>query len=246
MILCPYCQTQISVSPGALFAQCPNLNCNGSFELDENGQIDESSLVASNEISSSVEPSYEHVTAVAADDDDSDLPDVEEPPIEDQAQQEFSEDGRGALDKEALSANTGPAETEESENIEFNEDWNEDSAPAEDSATDPVGIQAYDKTDSSHHPQGIYYDLYLENLDTVDIKLSLFKILEQKRFGLNVEGIKKTLKGGELLLPKLNPVVASVLLTQLRELDIKISWRQTMAVMEEVTSDGETDVEGEV
>lgn len=234
MVHCPFCQTEIPVSPGALFAQCPNTACNGSFELDENGQIDLSSPAEEASHSSSVS----HVMPLGNDEDPA-LPDVVDPDQNDW-DQPTSEESLETSPSDSLSA---PAEGDsessvddiEEEDEEFNENWHEESPPPIPGA-DPVGIEAYDKSDSSHHPQGLFYDVIVENLDTVDLKLSFFKILEQRRFGLNVEGIKKELKDGEVTLKQLNPVVASVLLSQLRDLDIQISWRQSLAVLQESQS----------
>lgn len=240
MVICPICHAEILVSPGALFAQCPNESCGTSFELDENGNIDPSSLgsvddnLSPQDIAGASE-NYENPEVI----EQYDISTIEQSTedVEDSFMAGYdAESAGGEVVQDAVADDSVSEEIPEQAPIEedYREDWNEVAQAKEDAENgpDPIGVVAYDKTDHSQSIQGIFYDIILENLDTIDIKTALFKILEQARFGINVEAARRSLKGGELILTDLNPVVASVLIGQLRDLDIKISWRQSLAIMD--------------
>lgn len=72
----------------------------------------------------------------------------------------------------------------------------------------------------------LQYTIRIEGIDSKETRDRMFEILTDVRLGLNVRELQTQLIGGTLEIPQLNPVRASVIVGRLRELPLKLNWRQ--------------------
>lgn len=125
------------------------------------------------------------------------------------------------------STEEGP--TEYNENFLQNFRGEEDPDQKEVAENDPLGVVAFDQQADVSQP--ILYDVWLKDLDTLEIKNEVLAVLSLPDLGLPSESLIKNIKSGELEVEGLNPVVASRLVMRLRHLDIQISWKQKLIVV---------------
>jgi len=76
----------------------------------------------------------------------------------------------------------------------------------------------------------LVYDVHIGGIDTVEVRKELSQCLQDKRLGIDVQRLLAQIKEGEMILEKLNPVKASVLLNRLRHFPFKISWSSRQLV----------------
>lgn len=126
-----------------------------------------------------------------------------------------------------------------SEPEEYNEDFlsnmNSSSEPEaetiipEDDAKDPLGVQRFDRAEASQLVDGpYYYDLFINGLDTSEIKDEVLQALTDKRFQWTAEEIKRKLRNGRLIFKDLNPVKAVLIVIKLQHIDVEIEWIQKL------------------
>lgn len=70
------------------------------------------------------------------------------------------------------------------------------------------------------------YEIVIESIDSKEVREQVFQILGDVRLGLNVRELQAKIKGGRLELGALNPVRASVVVSRLRELPVRLRWTQ--------------------
>jgi hypothetical protein len=95
------------------------------------------------------------------------------------------------------------------------------------SSTSFEDVVKYAQSESSNAASGaFYYDVLLEGIDSEDLRVSVREALRDVRFGWKVEDQMGKVRRGTLLLEKLNPVKASIVISRLKSLPLKIKWSQ--------------------
>jgi hypothetical protein len=79
-------------------------------------------------------------------------------------------------------------------------------------------------------PGVLVYDIKISGVDTAEIRESLVSCLSDKRLGMNPAEILAQVRKGELVLPKVNPAKASVILSRIKHLPFKVSWSSQQLV----------------
>lgn len=74
----------------------------------------------------------------------------------------------------------------------------------------------------------ISYSIKIENIDTKDVRLLVMKALDDVKFQWDTREIMRSVKEGAIELKNLNPVKASVVVQRVRDLPVKISWKQNV------------------
>jgi hypothetical protein len=70
----------------------------------------------------------------------------------------------------------------------------------------------------------LVYDLKIQGVDTLEIREEVSLCLTDSRLQLDVTSLMKQIEKGVLQIKQINPVKASVILTRMRHLPLKISW----------------------
>ncbi len=110
----------------------------------------------------------------------------------------------------------------------------EEEAPAEEVPAErsPVSNQLSDiaefgNRDLEASQSGIYqYTLTLSGIDNKEIRTAVKEALDDQRFNWDIDGVIAQIKAGSLVLSKLNPVKATVIVNRLKSLNIEIKWEQ--------------------
>jgi hypothetical protein len=71
---------------------------------------------------------------------------------------------------------------------------------------------------------GLVYDLKITGIDSDAIRASVLDCFRDNRLGIPLKDAQALIKRGELVLRELNPVKASVLVSQLKQLAVKVTW----------------------
>ena len=72
------------------------------------------------------------------------------------------------------------------------------------------------------------YDLVIGGIDSAEVLKQVREALLDSKFGWDVNEIMRTLRGGILEIPELNPIKAVVLLSRLKAFKVDLSWRQNV------------------
>lgn len=104
---------------------------------------------------------------------------------------------------------------------EFQEDF---IRPIQETNELPVSNQLNISDSNVIHPIG--YDLLISEIDTAEIHGQVIQALNDSRFPWTAQEMAKEIKGGMLRIGSINPVVASVVVSRLQEVSVKISWEQ--------------------
>jgi hypothetical protein len=77
---------------------------------------------------------------------------------------------------------------------------------------------------------GLVYNLTIAGIDTVESRQELTEVLSDKRLGINIQGVLASIKQGRVVIVKLNPVKASVIVGRLKSFSFTVSWDAQMLV----------------
>lgn len=91
-----------------------------------------------------------------------------------------------------------------------------------------IASQISDFGNSETQLSTLNYDLKISGLDTKEDVLALRELIEDSRFTWDAPEILRQIKNGELTLKKLNPVQAFILAKRLHFIDIKLEWKQNV------------------
>lgn len=72
------------------------------------------------------------------------------------------------------------------------------------------------------------YSVIIEDINTKELRQELLRALDDAKFQWDARELVKEVKDGRLLLDRLNPVKASILVQRVKGLKIKIRWRQNV------------------
>ncbi len=109
-----------------------------------------------------------------------------------------------------------------------------DAAPGSEpeSESEPESIEIQSETgifESTEQVLGaISYSIKIENIDTKEVRLLVIKALDDIKFQWDSGEIMRSVKDGAIELKNLNPVKASVVVQRVRDLPVKISWKQNV------------------
>ena len=106
---------------------------------------------------------------------------------------------------------------------------------AQDSKPNFKDVVAFANSDVSAGAEGSFlYDVLIAGIDSEDLRQAVREALEDSRFGWSADDVIGKLKGGTILLTRLNAVKAAVLVGRLKGFPLEITWQQT-GIFEVVT-----------
>ncbi len=73
---------------------------------------------------------------------------------------------------------------------------------------------------------GLSYSVKIEKIDTKELRLQMIEALDDPKFQWDPREVMQTLKAGAVEIRNLNPVKASVVIQRVRDLPVKITWKQ--------------------
>ncbi|PIS10642.1 MAG: hypothetical protein COT73_08200 [Bdellovibrio sp. CG10_big_fil_rev_8_21_14_0_10_47_8] len=94
--------------------------------------------------------------------------------------------------------------------------------------SEPETLQsARDSLATSSDGSPLSYTVTIESIDGKELRAQLLDALSDSRFQWDVRELNERIKKGRLVLENLNPVKASLTISRLRDLPVKIHWRQS-------------------
>lgn len=103
------------------------------------------------------------------------------------------------------------------------------------SSADFKDVVRFAESPTSSATEGaFYYDVLLEGIDSEDLKNVVKEALRDSRFGWNSEEKIATIRRGTLLLDRLNPVKASLIISRLKSYPLTIVWSQNGVIESDI------------
>jgi hypothetical protein len=213
---CPSCNADIDSAFGIL--NCPNCQALLVIDLDGNASLAETSA----------DPTLDPASQLRS---FSESPGV-------QASQDFSvvhraNETKVSLNHQYAASAKDPAENAADFEVEAKSDNFDDLVPSQmipsPMKPGPVIQDIADfanSTDSDSREGSFYVTLRLSGIDSPEIRASVAAALNDRKMNWDSDEIIRLVKLGQLVLPKLNPVKASVLINRLKALPIQLSWEQ--------------------
>ncbi len=100
-----------------------------------------------------------------------------------------------------------------------------------------VGLQEinnFANSEESRAREGIlFYQVKIAGIDSADLIASVRSCLEDSKLNINIVELIKSIKTGVLVIPKLNAVKASVIVSRLKEFPFDIQWSQMSLISAE-------------
>lgn len=248
MIKCPACSAQIDSDFGMI--SCPKCSAVFMVEMDgsiqELGEVENTSHPAEDAVESAEEASMGEPTVVESTvvepstveptviEETLIEPTIIDDPFKTPEESSAEDIADGFVSTEQAFGEVEPAETEYSENFMDVMD-NPTPEPRELDPNDPLGVTAFDQSEASQTPDGLYYyDVKVNGLDSAQIREHVIDALSDTRFDWTPEDIKKNISAGELHLKNLNPVKAVLVVIKLQPLDVEVEWSQKLYTDETV------------
>jgi hypothetical protein len=95
------------------------------------------------------------------------------------------------------------------------------------SANNFKDVEAFGNSDlSSSQSGGLVYDIQIEGIDSKSIRSEIESVLQDPKMKLSVDILMKSIKDGKLVLRRLNPIKASIIIKSLMHLPVQIHWKQ--------------------
>lgn len=92
---------------------------------------------------------------------------------------------------------------------------------------DPLGISAYANSELSSAKDGpLVVTVIISGIDTKDLRTEIRQAIQDSRFGWDSGAVMASLKGGTLVLPRISPVKASIVINRIKNLAVQIRWEQ--------------------
>ncbi len=111
--------------------------------------------------------------------------------------------------------------------LESTEEGQESTAEANPDFSD---VESYGNATATSDKGFLRYDLFIEGVDSHEIKTQVFHVLEDPRFNWSAREILQSEKEGVVAIKNLNPVKVMVLLSELSFLSVQLSWKQYRAL----------------
>lgn len=156
---------------------------------------------------------------------------TEDAPADDEPVQESSAE-------EEVAAEEVAAEEGDAEDFEGTEDMGDLPAAAGAYAPEDLSELAdYGNSELSVAKDGQFlYDLKVSGIDSQDIKKLIEENLTDKRLGLNVKGLMKSIKNGVLEIRRINAVKTSILVNRFKSLPVTLQWRQNVITQMDINN----------
>lgn len=247
MANCPKCGVQVQGDFG--FSPCPSCGTMLNFDFEGNIKLSEDSLTAASDTweTPSIEPSFslEEEVLTEADIDNVESSEIPEEIDSSKVRNNFSVEK--AWDKENSVENWAEKGTEESwpeqelDSSKFEEESSEirriDEIDFQDfkdgdstrvfKKEDLSEISTFANSSESSLDQGkLFYNLMISDVGTRDIRSKLQDILSDKKLLLDVDKLMTSICDGVLVIRRLNPVKASLIVNQIKILPVEIKWEQ--------------------
>lgn len=92
---------------------------------------------------------------------------------------------------------------------------------------DPLGISAYANSELSSAKNGpLVVTVIISGIDTKDLRSEIRQAIQDSRFGWDAGAVMASIKGGTLVLPRISPVKASIVINRIKNLAVQIRWEQ--------------------
>ena len=143
------------------------------------------------------------------------------------AKEEGQEEGQ---EEDLASVQEAGEASEESEAGEASEASETSEAEQQDINQDFSDVESYGNATATSNKGFLRYDLFIEGVDSHEIKTQVFHILEDPRFNWSAKEILQSEKEGVVTIKNLNPVKVMVLLSELSSLSVQLSWKQYRAL----------------
>lgn len=210
MSQCPKCQSPIPETAFGLYT-CPT--CTSVLNVDMEGRSFFADAAPSE---TSPEPQIPYATPYAEPDpvtfEEPAAEDAEEVSIVNEIKQNYSQ----AMDEDDISGRTVAIDS-----------YTLPDRQADLSSSSFEDVVRYAQSESSSAAEGAYYyDILLEGIDSEDLRIAVREALRDVRFGWKTEDLMQSIRRGTLLLSKLNPVKASLVVNRLKTYPLKIVWSQ--------------------
>ena len=151
-----------------------------------------------------------------------------------------------------------PSTEEKPEPFEFKEETSEESAPVQpssesesseegkDETTTPAGedfsdVEKFGNTPAPTGKGAFYYDVTINEIDSEDLRNQVEEVLEDEALKLSPKQFLFSAQEGSLVIKKISPVQAHVIVKSLLGLSLKISWEQHLIADAEPESESELD-----
>lgn len=88
-------------------------------------------------------------------------------------------------------------------------------------------IARFGNSDASSGRDGsLRYNLYIQGIDTVDVREALREALTDRKFLWDADAILRSIRNGEVALENIGASKAYILVSRLRSLQVKVRWEQ--------------------
>jgi hypothetical protein len=100
-------------------------------------------------------------------------------------------------------------------------------AASQNDPNDPLGISAYANSELSSAKDGpLVVTVIISGIDTKDLRNEIRQALQDSRFGWDSGAVMASIKSGTLVLPRISPVKASIVINRIKNLAVQIRWEQ--------------------
>ena len=198
------------------------------FSVDSEDFIEEDSADFSNESQSTEEPHSTELKEESSEEDSA--PEVTEVPILEETEEDTTE---------SSSEEDEPTPSEESSaSFEFSEEESSESGPLVQPATevedeniasegeDFSDVEQFGNTPAPSDKGAFYYDVTVSDIDSPDLREKVDEVLEDEALKLEPNQVHLSKPKGRLIINKISPVQAHVIVKSLLGLSLTISWNQ--------------------
>lgn len=202
---CPVCNTPVSADFG--LAQCEQ--CGAHLIVHADGHVEYSGSQADEEVEPS--PAFELAEQPSPPEESAGLAD----PVEDMAQEAESETAPPSDD--LFQEDMASAEPEAPAVY---------SPPSTSDSPDLSDIAQFGNSDHLSRDGSLRYNLLVTGIDTADVREAFREALIDRKFVWDTDEILRSIHHGEVKIANVTAVKASVLISRLRHLPLKIKWEQ--------------------
>lgn len=218
MSFCPSCQNPIEIldqHKGTLFT-CPH--CSAVYFVDWNGVPEQ--------------PNNELEFRENSQDSNLDLEPIIESPQPNSGNpeshfEEVADFSNEALNVDQFVSETEPIESPEASNYDLSQSLDQIAIDESDPVTNQSNFSDVTQYANSNSLTGsITYTITIDGVETNTLIAQLREAMTDSRFGWDVDSLLDSLKKDRLILKSISPAKASVLISRIKYLPLKISWRQ--------------------
>lgn len=95
------------------------------------------------------------------------------------------------------------------------------------SAEDPLGLSAYANSEISSAKDGpLLFRIFISGIDSKELREFLYESIDDSRFAWDPNELMAQINKGHLIIDKISPVKATILINRIKRLPIQIRWEQ--------------------